>query len=199
MSQIVLEQLRQQLARAARIEAGLKQSGFSRVRRDIRGRSIAAFTVPAGALPHAEADQEHEEMPEGVHAGGVVVHPGISRTASRTTSARRDQELPVSGFAISIAPGSPAFNFAIQAGVYDRHSLHVSPGSNSTVFPPERRDRRFFRDLEDSIERCHTTSALLSRTPASHRTSPAESRTGCWLTSVPRPRRALSVRCFCGA
>ena len=59
---------------AAHVPARLEQASLGGLRGVVMGRHVAAFAILAGTLAHAQPDQQHEEMAQGVATGLAVVH-----------------------------------------------------------------------------------------------------------------------------
>ena len=104
---ILVEQPRDLAAGAVRVPAHLEQPGLGAVGRGVAGGPVAAFAVAARRFAHAQADHQHEQVPQRIDPADVVAHAERSRTRRRSGRARRDWLSPLAALAISTAAGSP--------------------------------------------------------------------------------------------
>jgi hypothetical protein len=93
----------------------------------------------AAALPHPQAEHQHEEVPQGVGAGFGVVHPRLSEDAFvvlegvlRGVTGRGLRHLDGVGVADA--------EVVVDLGVADGHPLGVTRGSLAAVRPAVRGD-----------------------------------------------------------
>jgi hypothetical protein len=59
----------------ADVPAGLEESRLRRIRRGVIGGAVAAFAPASGALAHSQADEQNEQVAQGIGAAPVVVRP----------------------------------------------------------------------------------------------------------------------------
>ena len=178
---ILVEQPRDLAARAVRVPAHLEQPGLGAVGGGVAGGAVAAFAVAARRFAHAQADHQHEQVPQRIDPADVVAHaerrePGgvVGERVAMAVAARGSGHLHCRRVALR--------ELALRDREHHGHALDVAERRPAAAtIPRHPRERRVRGDLHDL--------AYWQRRPVKHRILPLAAR------RARRPRCMSHPRC----